>query len=210
GTTPLYRLAVLRDWSIPVAAWTAFLLLLFVTSLSVNALLRRRWVEGERLTFPLVVLPLAMTRGGGEAAFWRNRRMWLGFLLAGGLESVDFLNYMHPSFPYIQIKAYHIEQYFTDRPWNGIDTFLVAFCPLMIGIVYLLSLEVSFSCWFFYLLVKAQMVLATALGWKDADAGPALARAPYIAEQGAGAFLGVALFALWTARGYLRETLRAA
>jgi hypothetical protein len=210
GNATLYRLAVLRDWAIPVAAWTTFLLLLFVTSLSVNALLRRRWVEGERLTFPLVVLPLEMTRGGGEGAFWRNRWMWLGFLLAGGLESVDFLNYMYPSFPYIQIKAYHIEQYLTERPWNGIDTLVVAFYPLMIGIVYLLPLDVSLSCWFFYLLVKAQMVLATALGWKDADAGPVAARAPFIAEQGAGAFLGVALFSLWTARGHLRETLRAA
>src|SRR5207249_2489477 len=151
---------------------------LFVTSLSVNALLRRRWVEGERLTFPLVVLPLEMTRGGGEAAFWCSRRMWSGFWLAGGLESVDFVHYMYPSFPYIQIKAYHIEQYFTERPWNGIDTLVVAFYPLMIGIVYLLPLDVSLSCWLFYLLVKAQMVLVTALGWKDAGAGPVAARAP--------------------------------
>jgi hypothetical protein len=117
---------------------------------------------------------------------------------------------MYPAFPYIQIKAYHIEQYLTDRPWNGIDTLVVAFYPLMIGIVYLLSLDVSFSCWFFYLVVKAEMVLATALGWKDADAGPVAARAPFIAEQGAGAFLGVALFALWMARGHLQETLRTA
>jgi hypothetical protein len=210
GNASIYRLAVLRDWAIPVISWTAFLLLLFVTSLSVNALLRRRWVEGERLTFPLVVLPLEMTRAGGEGPFWRSRLMWMGFLLAGGLESIDFLNYMYPSLPYIQIKAYHIEHYFPDRPWNGIESLVVAFYPLMIGIVYLLPLDVSLSCWFFYLLVKAQMVFATAVGWKDADAGPVAARAPYISEQGAGAFLGVALFVLWTARGHLRETLRAA
>src|SRR5262249_58097350 len=110
GNTTLYRLAVLRDWALPVAAWTTFLLLLFVTSLSVNALLRRRWVEGERLTFPLVVLPLEMTRGGGETAFWRNRRMWLGFLLAGGLEAVDFFDYIYPPLPSIQIHPRHTPQ----------------------------------------------------------------------------------------------------
>jgi len=38
----------------------------------------------------------------------------------------------------------------------------------------------------------------------------AFARAPYISEQGAGAFLGVALFALWTARGHLAATFRSA
>src|SRR5262249_9290386 len=75
---------------------------------------------------------------------------------------------------------------------------------------FLLSLDVSFSCWFFYLLVKAEMVLTTAFGWRDADAGSLGARAPYIGEQGAGAFLGVALFALWTARWHLGTTLRPA
>src|SRR5204862_5054388 len=86
----------------------------------------------------------------------------------------------------------------------------LAFYPFMIGIAFLLSLDVSFSCWFFYLLVKAEMVMATAFGWRDADAGSLAARAPFIGEQGAGAFLGVALFALWSARGPLGSTLRAA
>jgi uncharacterized protein DUF6785/uncharacterized protein DUF6784 len=210
GNATLYRLTVLRDWSVPVAVWTGLVFLLFVTMLSVNALLRQRWVEGERLTFPLVFLPLEMTRDDGETAFWRDRRMWAGFLAAGLLESVDYVNYLYPAFPSIQLKALRLDPFLSDRPWNGIGTFAVAFYPFMIGIVFLLSLDVSFSCWFFYLLVKAEMVMATALGWKDPGVGPAIARAPYISEQGAGAFLGVALFALWTARGHLRETVRAA
>lgn len=210
GSATLYRLEVLRDWATPVAVWTALVLLLFVTMLCVNALLRRRWIEGERLTFPLVLLPLEMTRGGGEPAFWRDRRMWTGFLLAGALESVDYLNYLYPAFPYLQIKAYRLDTLLPDRPWSGIGTLAVAFYPFMIGIAFLLSLDVSFSCWFFYLVVKGQMVMATAMGWKDADAGPLAARAPYIGEQGAGAFLGVALFALWSARSHLESTIREA
>ncbi len=210
GNATLYRLAVLRDWAVPVAVWTGFVCLLFVTMLSVNALLRRRWVEGERLTFPLVFLPLEMTRSGEETTFWRDRRMWAGFLAAGFLESIDYINYLYPAFPYLQLKAFRLDPFLSDRPWNGIGTLAVAFYPFMIGIAFLLSLDVSFSCWFFYLLVKAELVMATALGWKDPGAGPAIARAPYIGEQGAGAFLGVALFALWTARGHLRLTVRAA
>ena len=48
GQATLYRLAVLRDWAVPVAAWTTFLLLLFMTSLSLNALLRARWASSNR------------------------------------------------------------------------------------------------------------------------------------------------------------------
>src|SRR5712692_4198186 len=89
GNATLYRLAVLRDWAMPVAVWTGLVFLLFVTMLSVNSLLRRRWVEGERLTFPLVFLPLEMTWTDSEALFWRDGRMGAGFLIAGLLESID-------------------------------------------------------------------------------------------------------------------------
>ena len=80
----------------------------------------------------------------------------------------------------------------------------------MIGLTYLLSLDVSFSCWFFYLLTKVENVAATALGLRDAGAGPALNRIPYIGEQAVGAFLGLALFTLYFARPHLIATWRRA
>src|SRR5204862_1728302 len=119
------------------------------------------------------------------------------------LESINSINFLNPAFPYVQIKPIRLEQSFTAVPWSGIGMFAVAFYPFMIGIAYLLTLDVSFSCWFFYLFTKAELALATAAGWKDPGSGPALATPPFIHEQGAGAFIGLALFALWTARGHL-------
>src|SRR5947209_17254143 len=119
GDASLYHWAVIRDWAVPVAVWTVLVFLLYLAMLCLNVLLRRRWVEGERLTFPLVFLPLEMTREGAEASFWRDRRMWAGFLIAGLLESVDYLNYLYPAFPYLQIKAFRIDPLLTDRPWSG-------------------------------------------------------------------------------------------
>src|SRR5262249_27323634 len=81
--------------------------------------------------------------------------------------------------------------------------------PFAIGIAYLLTLDVSFGCWFFYLLTKAELWFATAYGWKESG-GPALGRAPFLYEQGAGAFVGLALFALWTARRPLAAAWRRA
>lgn len=207
GNATLYSAPVLRAWALPVLFWSGFLFLLSWTMLCINALIRRQWVDGERLTFPLVQLPLEMVRDGGGGAFWKDRLMWAGFIIAGVLESVDSLNYLNPQFPYIQIKAFRIESSFPSPPWNGIGTLALAFYPFMIGIAYLLTLDVSFSCWFFYLFTKAEMVLATAAGWKDAGGG-GLGRAPFLAEQGAGAFIGLALFALWTARGPLGQAWR--
>jgi uncharacterized protein DUF6785/uncharacterized protein DUF6784 len=208
GNSTLYSERVLREWAMPVLFWTGFLLLLAWTMLCINALIRKQWVDGERLTFPLVQLPMEMIREGGSSPFWKNRLMWAGFLLAGTLESINSVNFLNPAFPYVQIKPIRLEQNFAAVPWSGMGIFAVAFYPFMIGIAYLLTLDVSFSCWFFYLLTKAELALATAAGWKDATGGAALGRAPFIMEQGAGAFLGLALFALWTARGHLAAACR--
>lgn len=208
GQTSVYNWRILAEWTLPVLFWSGFLLLLFWTMLCINALIRRQWVDGERLTFPLVHLPLEMVREDAAEPFWKNRLMWAGLLLAGGLESLNSLNYLYPSVPAVWLKAGRVEHLITTPPWNGMGLIAIAFYPFMIGVVYLLTLDVSFSCWFFYALTKAELVLATALGWKDPVGGAALGVSPYLPEQSAGAFLGLALFALWTARGTLTAAVR--
>ena len=81
GSATLYSLRVIAAWAVPALFWSGFLLLIFWVMLCINALVRRQWIEGERLTFPLVQLPLEMVREGG--GFWNNRLMWSGIALAG-------------------------------------------------------------------------------------------------------------------------------
>ena len=78
----------------------------------------------------------------------------------------------------------------------------------MIGLTYFLPLDVSFSLWFFYLFSKFENVTAVAMGYHDPGASQAMARIPYIGEQSAGAFIGVAIFALWGMRNQLKEAIR--
>jgi hypothetical protein len=210
GSATLYSPHVVRAWALPALFWTGFLVLLAWIMLCMNTLLRRQWIDQERLTFPLVQLPLEMVRDGGSSPFWTNRLMWAGFLLAGAAESVNSLNWFYPVIPSLPIKPTRWEQAITETPWSGMGMLAVAFYPFAIGIAYLLTLEVSFSCWFFYLLSKAELVLATALGWKEPAVGPVTGHAPYVMEQGAGAFIALALFALWTARRSLLATWRGA
>jgi hypothetical protein len=80
---------------------------------------------------------------------------------------------------------------------------------MIIGITYFLPLDISFSAWFFYLIVKAENVLVAALGWQQAG-GSLTARPPYTGEQGAGAFMAVAALALWGARRHLGMVWRKA
>jgi hypothetical protein len=212
GNSTLYDPVALRGWAVPVLAWSAFIFAVFWTLLCAMTLLRRSWVEEERLTFPLVLLPLEMTGTNDGKPFWRSPWMWLGFVLAGALESVNFLNFLHPAVPAIPIKPSMgqnaLHNLLTDRPWNTIGTLFLAFYPFAIGIGYLLSLEVSFSCWFLYLMSKVAILLCFVTGLSEGPGGGPANRAPYLREQSVGAFLGIAVFSAWTARRALAAAWR--
>jgi hypothetical protein len=212
GNSTLYTASAIQGWAVPVLSWSAFIVVIFWTLLCATSLVRRQWVEEERLTFPLVLLPLEMTgmsqtiQGSeGGTPFWKNKLMWAGFLIAGILESANFINFLYPSFPALPLKAQagmnRLDTLFVSRPWNTMGMLTLAFYPFAIGIGYLLSLDVSFSCWFLYLMTKVAIVTCAAMGLTDNGGGQSIAaRLPFIREQGVGAFVGIALFSAWMAR----------
>jgi hypothetical protein len=208
GQSTLYHVRWLEAWAFPVLTWGAFLFLVFWVLLCATSLVRRHWIEHERLTFPLVELPLRMTDNDG--AFWRSRAMWVGFAVAGILESVNFIAYLYPNVPSIPLKPINsnaLDLLITTPPWNSVGAFRIAFYPWVIGLGFLLALDVSFSCWFFYLCTKVANIASVALGYvQPGGTGPAN-RAPYLREQSLGAFIGLAIFALWMARGQLKRML---
>ncbi len=136
-------------WKMPIMLWSGFLFTMLFCMLCINTILRKQWMDRERLTFPIVQLPLEMT--DPKTSFFKNKYMWLGFLLAASLESMNSLNYLYPSVPHIQLKAYDLAPGFSSAPWNAIGYFPLTFYPLTIGLGYVLSADISFSCWFFFL-----------------------------------------------------------
>ena len=52
-----------------------------------SALLRKQWVEHERLSYPIVQLPLAMTNPKGR--FFKSRMVWIGFGIAAGINLIN-------------------------------------------------------------------------------------------------------------------------
>ena len=49
---------------VPLAAWGSFLLVLIFVMLCINVLVRKPWTEHEKLSYPLILLPLEMLSGG--------------------------------------------------------------------------------------------------------------------------------------------------
>src|SRR5438874_2229280 len=63
-------------WLVPLATWSVYALLLYAAFFFLVALLRRPWIEHERLAFPLVQVPLEIVGHDrvptGSREFFRN------------------------------------------------------------------------------------------------------------------------------------------
>jgi hypothetical protein len=198
-------------WARPLFAWTLFLLAVYFLFLCLNVIMRKQWVDYEKLTFPLVHLPLEMTRPSGKPSiidtFFKNRLMWLGFLLPLLLHGLNGLSNYVPSVPYLQYKHININRYFTEKPWSAMGSASMSFFPCLIGFAYVLTLEVAFSCWFFYIFAKLEAILGAAMGLTRG--GSAYAGFPFIEHQGAGAFIAIGALGLWIGKSHVKRVFAA-
>jgi len=190
GHATLYQAAVMRAWLKPVLLWSGFIFVLLGVMLSLATLVRRRWIEHERLTFPVLYLPLALS--DERPALWRSSLTWAGLGVAAGISLLNGLSFLYPVIPSLRVKAWDVGPYFSNRPWSAIGWTPVSFYPFAIGLGYLLPLDLLFSTWFFFLWWKAERILSDVFGLYGYSA-----RFPYVEEQCLGAYLAIALTALW-------------
>jgi hypothetical protein len=214
GDSTLFTREHLLGWLVPMVVWSAFILALLGAMFCLNVMVRKPWIEHERLTFPLVHLPLELTREETSRSLLRSRLFWCAFLLTCVFRSISGIHKIFPSFPDLAYfpdegQSFDLQAIFVDPPWSAINYTRLSFHPMIIGITYFLPLEIAFSAWFFYLAVKAELVLSAAFGWQSAAGGTG-AQPPYTGEQGAGAFLVIALLSLWNCRRHLAAVWRKA
>lgn len=194
----------LVHWSVPLTLWGVFFLALVFLWGCITVLFRRAWTENERLAFPIIQLPLALTEPEGK--LFRAPLMWIGFGLAFGIGALNGIHELYPHVPnWAYIKLYDIGQYFTVQPLEAIRTYGMqsSFYPFAIGLAYFIPLDLAFSCWFSYLLARGYFVMGRSAGWD----GPSAAQGwPFLKEISAGAWIGLAAAILWTSRKYLTRT----
>jgi len=191
GESTFYTTRYIKAWLVPMSAWSAFIFCLFSTLLCLNVLIRRRWMEEERLTYPITQLPIEMTMNANS--FFRNELLWCGFGLSGTITLINGLHILLPTIPMIPVKFHEVGHYFTSKPWNAIGWTLVDFHPFIIGLTFFIPLDLSFSCWFFYLLSKSEKVFASSMGWHNL----------YLNERSVSAWIALGLLAIWTSRKHL-------
>lgn len=202
GHTPV----PLARWLPQMGAWIGFMLALAGASLCIVSLLRRQWVDRERLAFPTVALPLALMEPG--VPIFRRPLFWIGAAIPFGFSCMNTLALNVPTVPLVSLRAdIDLAQMMTSYPWSAMGRTPLSFYPFVIGIAYLIPVDVTFSSWFFFWVTRMEQVSGAALGIDAGTTGAQRATFPYIGHQGAGAFLALTLVSLWLARGYLKEAV---
>lgn len=196
-------------WIRPLLVWTVFAFALFFVWICLATILRRQWVDKEKLTFPLVQLPIDMLRTDSVPtaanAFFRNRLMWIGFAIPVVIHSLKFLSGYFPSVPALTINL-PLNQFFPMRPWSAMGPFMIWTHFSVIGFSFLLSADLSFSLWFFFLFFKAQEVLASAVGMETKYV-PNYPVQAFAAYQMLGGFLVFFGYMLYLSRQQIREVI---
>ncbi|MGQ9610120.1 MAG: DUF6785 family protein [bacterium] len=203
GESSIYNMKNFKPWIVPLTTWGIFFFALIFLLMCMSVIIRKRWTQEEKLAFPIIQLPLGMThQRNGKLEFFTNKTMWMGFGVAGLVTTINGLHYIFPAVPYMSwIKQYDIGHYFTDRPWNALAGTRISMYPFAIGIAFFLPLDLSFSCWFFFVFRLFEKVLGSALGLRDA-------RFPYFNEQASGAWIALALVAIWVTRRHIFDVLK--
>ena len=196
-------------WMGPICAWFSLIGAVIWVFLCMSVLLRRQWMDNEQLRFPLTTLPLAVIRDEVEGQpFWSNKTMWMGFAFAFALFFIKGLHANFPDWPNPTTDLW-MTAYFSERPWNQMDSMAIYISLAAIGFAYFLPAELLFSLWFFFLLTRLQDVAAVQLGGIPQSIGTHNARV-WTGYQAAGAYLALVLAQTRISMPYFRAAWKTA
>jgi len=182
-------------WLPSILFWSLLTFLLVSAMLCLSLILRRDWTERVRMAYPVLEVPRLLILRPHDLL--RSRALRAGVAVAVVADLFNGLHYRYPVWPsFGGGRLLDIGPLFTQGPLSSIGWTPLALYPFAVGLAYFIPLELSFSCWFFYWVYKAQRIIASALGYQ-----PFEAYFPYTREQGFGAFFVIALMSVWASRG---------
>lgn len=204
GHSTFYTVKNLKTWIVPIMSWTGFIFVLVFLMICINIVVRKQWVEKEKLVYPMIQLPYEMI--GRTSSFFTNRLMWIGFGIAAAIGILNGVHQLWPVVPGLNVKPNDIGRYLVTKPWNAIGSISISFYPFVIGLAFFIPLGLSFSLWFFFLFWKAQRVLWYLMGFSMQGGSHSGYRS--IIEQSSGAYIALFFVAIWISRRHIALVIR--
>ncbi|MCG3147201.1 MAG: hypothetical protein PCFJNLEI_00639 [Verrucomicrobiae bacterium] len=196
----------IAQWTRPLLAWGLLIGGLFLGFLGLNVLMRKQWVENERFTYPLTILPKYLfTTSEGRLAIFRNKIMWVGFAVTLPLVLLKGINFYNPSVP-APIWDTQLSSFVTSPVLKSyleiVNISTLPFCLLAIAL--LIETDILFSLWASFLIFQLWRLGGTAFNWTRFPGYP------WEFQQAMGGFIAYAGLALFVGRHHLAKVIRIA
>ena len=195
-------------WWTPLLVWTLFVMLLYGLVLSLAVIFHRQWADGEKLSYPLVALPMEMTRDWanpfGSGSFYANKVMWIGFAVAVLLQTQAGIKFHFPAFPGFPL-VYDFNRFMGQGALAAMGWTPGYIWPCVIGVTVLLRSEISFSLWFFAWFNRLEKMLAWIFGLRDIGQTTAWGEPLWLGFQTVGGYTTYVFLAFYVARRHLTE-----
>ena len=196
-------------WIVPLLAWGVFVALMFTAFLCLAVILRRQWVDNEKLSFPLAQLPLEIAGDADGSSFFKSRLLWAGVAVPVLVFGMKALHLVQPTIPDVTLQWW-LADFVSQPPWNIAAQqvgFIISFAA--IGFFFLLPTDILFSIWFFFLLTRLEVAVGTSYNI-DLPGMPQFPPPLFVGYQAMGAYFVLAAAFLYSARVHLRMVWAAA
>jgi hypothetical protein len=189
-------------WLTPALTWGVLFVAMFGTLLFLLVIVRRQWMENERLSFPLAQIQLSLiappARGRWLNATLHQRGFWISLLAVLIVWMWNGVAVYWPKYVPTIPMGFNLVSLMTDAPLNFTDEWFqkASIYLTAVGVTFFLPSHVSFSLWFFYVLYQ---VYRMAMGSATGDVGVQGAL-----DEHLGAVVAFALATIWIGRNHWR------
>lgn len=195
-------------WLVPVFWWITVIAAFYGCCLCLMVVLRKQWMEYERVEYPLMEMPLAVVEEPRGRNRWlrvpimQSPLFWIGFGIPMFMILWNIGSYFNPTFPSIPWR-YPTVQF--GRQFPPVRMLLY---PMIVGFAYFIKLDILLSLWVFNLLTNLEIGVFNRLGY-EAGAYEEYSTKPLsVGAQTMGAFVVIVSVGFYMARHHLKDVYR--
>ena len=193
-------------WVRPFFTWGLFVTFLYGAVICLNTIMRKQWVENERLPFPIAGIYMSIIesppKGRGLNTLFSNPTFWVAACMVFFIHSLSGLNAYNPLWPVVPM-TYNLVTVLADSPLQFTEEYYLQQSQIfftVIGITYFIQSRVSFSLFSFFLVMQVVRVIYGTMNDTYTE--------PMSDDMMLGAIIPFAFLMLYTARAHLAMVVR--
>ncbi|MCD6408096.1 hypothetical protein J7L87_03495 [bacterium] len=191
-----------KMWILPLTLWFALIFSVYLLSIFLMTLISKRWIEEERLLYPLTSVPEELSRKKDSfPPVLKDKLFYLGISIPMVILSIYCLNTYFPQLPQLHLNR-------TITLFRRTTSLNIRIAFEVIGLIYFVSLDVSFGLWLFFLLFTIQKGMFNIYGIGKTTPEPWAFSGIEAGYECMGAMFMMVFIMLWQERFYWRSVLK--